>query len=91
MNPLVLGYVREFVSLLFQIMTLAILARVLLSWFPMAQGNRLAAIVYDITEPVLGPIRKLVPPMGMLDLSPFIAMIVLQVVGSIILSGLRPY
>ncbi len=90
MNPLVLGYIRDFVNLLFQVMTLAIFARVLLSWFPMAPGNRLVAIVYDVTEPILGPIRKLVPPMGMLDLSPFIAMIVLQVLAGIVLSGLRP-
>jgi YggT family protein len=47
--------------------------------------------VYDITEPVLGPIRKLVPPMGMIDLSPFIAIVVLEILKRIILAGLLGY
>ena len=81
----------RFVELLFNVMTFAILARVLLSWFPMSPGNKIAVFLYDITEPVLGPIRKIVPPVGMLDLSPFIAIVLLQVLEYIILSGIRFY
>lgn len=81
----------RFVELLFNIMTFAILARVLLSWFPTAPNNRLITILYDITDPILGPIRRMIPPVGMLDLSPIIAIVLLQVLEYIILSGVPAY
>jgi YggT family protein len=85
------GYLVRFVELLFTIMTFAILARVLMSWFPASAGSKLATVLYDVTEPVLGPIRKIVPPIGMLDLSPFIAMVLLQLLQVFILSLFTPY
>ncbi|MCL4371556.1 MAG: YggT family protein [Chloroflexi bacterium] len=81
----------QFIELLFNILTFAILARVLLSWFPTSPNNKITAILYDVTEPILGPIRKMIPPIGMLDLSAFIAIIALQVLEYIILSGVRMY
>ena len=54
-------------------------ARIILSWFPIEPGSGLASVygfLYAITEPVLGPIRRVIPPMGMggmgLDLSPLV-------------------
>ncbi|HEV2760410.1 MAG TPA: YggT family protein [Acidimicrobiales bacterium] len=54
-------------------------ARIILSWFPVEPGSGLASVygfLYAITEPVLGPIRRVIPPMGMggmgLDLSPLV-------------------
>ena len=54
-------------------------ARIILSWFPVEPGSGLATVygfLYSLTEPVLGPIRRVIPPMGMggmgLDLSPLI-------------------
>ncbi len=54
-------------------------ARINLSWFPIEPGSGLASVygfLYAITEPVLGPIRRVIPPMGMggmgLDLSPLV-------------------
>lgn len=54
-------------------------ARIILSWFPVEPGSGLAQVygfLYSITEPVLGPIRRVIPPMGMggmgLDLSPLV-------------------
>ena len=44
----------------------------------------------DITEPVLAPLRRVLPSMGMLDLSPFVAMILFQVMGSIVTQTLLP-
>lgn len=62
-------------------------ARVILSWFPINPGTALASVMrvlYALTEPVLAPIRRVLPPMRMggmgLDLSPLIVLIVLQVV-----------
>ncbi len=54
-------------------------ARIILSWFPVEPGSGLATVygfLYSLTEPVLGPIRRVIPPLGMggmgLDLSPLI-------------------
>ena len=54
-------------------------ARIILSWFPVEPGSGLASVygvLYAITEPVLGPIRRVIPPLGMggmgLDLSPLV-------------------
>jgi YggT family protein len=54
-------------------------ARIILSWFPVEPGSGLASVygfLYAITEPVLGPIRRIIPPLGMggmgLDLSPLV-------------------
>jgi YggT family protein len=84
-------YVVKFVELLFNILTFAILARVLLSWFPSSSENKIASFLFDITEPILGPLRKIIPPIGMIDLSPFIAMVLLQVLQTIILSMMVSY
>ncbi len=54
-------------------------ARVIISWFPIAPGSTMATVygfLHAVTEPVLGPLRRLIPPLGMggmgLDLSPII-------------------
>jgi len=70
---------NTFVVLLARALNLAIFARILLSWMPVDKGNRLVRIVYEITEPMLGPIRRVVPTLGGLDLSPMIAIILIQV------------
>lgn len=66
---------------------IAIFARIILSWFPISPDSPFASIfsfLYAITEPVLGPIRRLLPPMGMggmgLDLSPIIVIFGMQFV-----------
>jgi len=64
-----------------------IFARIILSYFPTTPGSglaRVAQLLNKLTEPVLGPLRKILPPMGIggvgLDLSPLIVLIVIQVV-----------
>ena len=63
---------------------IAIFARVILSWFPLQPGGALAQIftvVYSITEPVLGPLRRAIPPLGgMLDVSPIIVIIGINII-----------
>ena len=62
------------------IFELVLLARVILSWFPnVDRSNPLIQLVYTVTEPVLRPIRDLMPPTGMMDLSPLIVFLVIQV------------
>jgi YggT family protein len=70
-----------------QLYMLALFLRIVLSWFPISPGGAMAGIfsfLYSITEPVLGPVRRMLPPVGMggmgLDLSPIIVLLVLQLV-----------
>jgi YggT family protein len=72
---------------LLQLYLVALFARIILSWFPISPGSALASIygfLYTVTEPVLGPVRRVIPPIGgggmAFDLSPIIVLIVIQVV-----------
>jgi YggT family protein len=72
-------------SRLAQLYIYVIFARVILSWFPISPGSALASVysvVYNITEPVLGPIRRVMPGVGFggmgLDLSPIIVFFLFQ-------------
>ena len=79
-------WLHSFVFILGRALNLAILARILLSWMPIDRENRLVRIVYDITDPILTPIQRVIPPVGGLDLSPMIALILIQVVQRILMS-----
>ena len=80
-------FLVQFINLLVTVFYIAILARVLLSWFPIGADSAMmpvVRIVYQITEPLLGPIRRILPNMGAIDLSPMIAIIVLIIVQKVI-------
>ena len=69
----------QLICLLLGAYLIVMFARIILSWFPVEPGSGLASVygfLYAITEPVLGPIRRVIPPMGMggmgLDLSPLV-------------------
>ncbi len=59
--------------------SLVVLAAVILSWMQADRRNPLVTITRGLTEPALAPIRKVLPPMGGLDLSPVLLLIALQV------------
>jgi YggT family protein len=73
-------FVFNFLNLLLQILSIAILVRVLLTWFPIDQSNPIIRLLFDVTEPVLAPFRRIIPRIGMFDLSPIAAMLVIQFV-----------
>jgi len=68
-----------------QIYTYLIFARVLMSWIIRDPGNPIYHFLYELTEPVLAPIRRIMPSMG-LDLSPIIAYMVLNLLARLIAS-----
>jgi YggT family protein len=55
-----------------------IIARVIVSWIANRSQHPLIPLIYQLTEPVLKPISKLLPPMGGIDLSPLFALIALR-------------
>ena len=72
---------------LLELYIILVFGRVILSWFPIGPGSALAPVasfLYSVTEPVLGPVRRALPPLRMgamgLDLSPIIVLIGLQII-----------
>ena len=68
-------------------LTWAIVARSLLSWFPVDQGSPLYQLLFRVTEPIIEPFRRVMPQSGMMDLSPMAAIIALIVMTQLV-SGL---
>jgi YggT family protein len=85
-------WLYNFINILFTLLELAVLARVLLSWFRVDPYHPAVAFLYQITEPILRPLRNVIPPLGMMDVSPIVAMLLLgiirQIIQAIILGGL---
>jgi YggT family protein len=60
----------------------------LISWFNLPPGNPIVNLLSDITEPILGPIRRIVPRIGMLDISVIVAILLLSFLKQLLLSVL---
>ena len=71
-----------------QLYVIILIARAILSWFPVSSDSALVPIIrflHLVTEPVLAPFRRVIPPAGMFDLSFLVAFIVVEVVTSQVL------
>jgi YggT family protein len=82
-------FLLTFISLLFQVLTFAIVARALLSWFNLGPSHPVVRILYDVTEPILAPLRRVIPMIGMIDITPLVAILLLQVVERLLFDLLR--
>lgn len=60
----------------------ALIIYILLSWFPNARESSFGQILSRICEPYLEPFRRFVPPLGMIDISPIVAIFVLKLATS---------
>jgi len=76
--------VLKIIALGISIYTASIIIYAILSWFGPGLSNPAANILYSINEPLLRPIRRVVPPLSGLDLSPLVAILVLQVAGMLL-------
>ena len=74
-----LDYVRVFAGTLLWILQIGIFIRILLSWFPIDPSNPIIRVLNEVTEPVLAPFRRVIPRIGMFDLSPLAALLVISV------------
>ena len=77
-----------FVLLLFRALNYAIFARVILSWVDQMGAWQITRIIRDITEPILGPLRRVIPMMGMMDFTPIVAILLLQVIEQLVSQAL---
>ena len=73
------------INMFFNIVFLLILARIILSFLPQYRASTIGEMVYGITEPILAPFQRLIPPLGMFDISPMVAIIVLGIVQQLLL------
>lgn len=67
----------------------AVLIRIILSWISPHSYNPITALLTTLSEPVLRPFRRVIPPLGGLDISPIFALVLLQA-GVILLQSLKP-
>lgn len=74
-------------ALLFNLLSLAILIRALLSWVAPDPRNPIVQALDAITEPILQPLRQVVPRVGMIDITPMVAIILLQVIAQLLASS----
>jgi YggT family protein len=77
-------WLYTFINILFTLLELAILARVLLSWFRVNPYHPVVDFLNQITEPILRPLRNVIPPLGMIDISPIVALILMDIIRKII-------
>jgi YggT family protein len=83
--------IESLVCQLLSLYFIVLIARIILSWFPISPGSGLATVfslLYAVTEPVLGPLRRLIPPLMLggagIDLSPIILFFGIRILQSAI-------
>jgi YggT family protein len=75
--PAILQLLDTFVQILFTVLVWSIIIRALLSWFNFSPSHPVHTFLRDITEPILEPLRRVVPRIGMIDITPIVAIILL--------------
>lgn len=78
--------ILTFINILSTVLVIAVIIRALLSWFMPNDSTGLSRILNDVTEPVLQPIRRVLPPVSGIDFSPIIALILIQLVSRVLVS-----
>ncbi|MDY6906830.1 MAG: YggT family protein [Chloroflexota bacterium] len=73
------------ISFLCQALAFLIFVRAILSWFPISPRNPLVSILDVITEPILAPLRRIIPRIGMVDITPMVAIIILIAIATVVL------
>ena len=78
------------VNLVYRILFVALIVRVIGAWFGMFRYNRWIRPAYILTDWIVEPLHRIIPPVGGFDLSPIVAIVLLQIVRQVVLSSLRP-
>ncbi|WP_036687866.1 YggT family protein [Paucisalibacillus globulus] len=65
-----------------EIYSIGLIIYIFMSWFPGARESSFGNVMTKLYEPFLEPFRKIIPPLGMIDLSPIVAIIVLRFAGT---------
>lgn len=71
--------IAEIILLLLNLLSLALFGRAILSWFDPGGRWPISQVLYSMTEPLIAPIRQVVPSVGMIDISFIVAIVLLQI------------
>ena len=74
------SFLVQFISVLANILSVALIGRVIISWLNVSPTNPIANVIYQVTEPILAPLRRVLPRVGMLDFSPMVAIFIIIIV-----------
>jgi len=74
-----------FIQLLINVWTVLIIIRAILTWFPISPYNPAVSVLNQLTEPILAPLRRIIPRIGMIDITPLVAIIILQIISQLLL------
>ena len=80
--------IAKLIGLLVNVFFFSILIQVILSWVRPGDDSPVSALIYSLNEPLLGPARRMLPPMGGFDLSPILVMIGLQLLSLLVVAPL---
>jgi YggT family protein len=80
--------ILEILLMALQLLTYALLGRALLSWVDPRQQWAISRVLADITDPVIAPLRRVIPPIGMIDISFIVAILLLQVLQRLLVQAL---
>lgn len=83
-------FLEAFINVVSGALTLAIFVRVLSSWVPLRLPWGFGEFAFDLSEPILSPIRRVLPASAGIDFSPFVALVGIQLATSILLRLLPP-
>ena len=83
-NLSAIGWVVGFVYYLCRILAITILVRAILSWFTVSHYNLPVMLLDDVVRPILSPLQRMVPKLGMFDITPIIAIAILYFIPSIL-------
>lgn len=81
--------IPEMITLVINIFLFAILIQVIISWINPGSYNPAISLIHSLTEPLLGPVRRMLPQMGGLDLSPMVVMIGLFLLEMLLIPPIR--
>jgi YggT family protein len=87
------GEIADYVSALFLVYLILIFARIVLSFIPRIPYNRMlrtvVGFIHEVTDPYLNIFRRVIPPIGPLDISPILAILVLGIAQALIVGAIE--
>jgi YggT family protein len=83
-RPIAIAWSVGFVYYLCRILTFVIFVRVILSWFMISRYNILMILLDDVAEPILSPLRRFIPRLGVFDITPIVAIAILYFIPFVI-------
>lgn len=80
-----IGSLSMLIGMIFKMIYFVLVIRMLLSWVNPDPYNQIVRIIYRVTEPILAPFRRIIPPMGMVDISPIVVFFLLAFIENFVM------